>query len=175
MDTKKKEFWAISTQANRHPGNDRDHDHDSAVGVGTVIPHSLYDVEEQLRPLNTSHDTSELACDSLAACGGGRPGLLSQGQETTAVIIAQQYPTIIFKEDLRSWRTASHQIPAHYPPYSRSGIRLAPPVPPLPPQISPPQPTTTRRPKKRRAPQSQEPPFTSTRHAPKGPQQEKKQ
>ena len=34
-----------------------------------VIPHSLYDVGKNkgFIHLNTSHDTSELACDSLAA------------------------------------------------------------------------------------------------------------
>ena len=40
-----------------------------SAGVGTVIPHSLYDVGKNkgFVHLNTSHDTSELACDSLAA------------------------------------------------------------------------------------------------------------
>ena len=42
-----------------------DHDFGSA-GSGTVIPHGVYDVgrNQGFVHLNTSHDTSELACDS---------------------------------------------------------------------------------------------------------------
>ena len=45
-------------------------DHDfGSMGSGTVIPHGVYDVglNRGFVHLNTSHDTSELACDSLAA------------------------------------------------------------------------------------------------------------
>ena len=45
-------------------------DHDfGSMGSGTVIPHGIYDVgrNEGFMHLNTSHDTSELACDSIAA------------------------------------------------------------------------------------------------------------
>ena len=43
-----------------------DHDFGSA-GSGVVIPHGIYDVglNRGYVHLNTSHDTSELACDSL--------------------------------------------------------------------------------------------------------------
>ena len=47
-------------------------DHDfSSAGSGVVIPHGLYDVGKNkgFVHLNTSHDTSELACDSLARGG----------------------------------------------------------------------------------------------------------
>lgn len=45
-------------------------DHDfGSVGDGTVIPHGIYDVARNKGYIhqNTSHDTSELACDSIAA------------------------------------------------------------------------------------------------------------
>src|SRR4051794_4151579 len=72
MDTKKKELLGnfyrdgqIDTQ-----GTLETNDHDfGSVGSGTVIPHGLYDVgrNKAFLNLNTSHDTSELACDSIAA------------------------------------------------------------------------------------------------------------
>ena len=72
IDTKKKELigdfyreGAIETQATIEVN---DHDFGS-MGSGTVIPHGIYDVglNRGFVHLNTSHDTSELACDSLAA------------------------------------------------------------------------------------------------------------
>jgi hypothetical protein len=44
-----------------------DHDFPSA-GQGKLIPHGIYDVlrNEGYMHLNTSHDTSELCCDSIA-------------------------------------------------------------------------------------------------------------
>jgi hypothetical protein len=72
MDTKKKELMGnfyrdgvIDTQETLEVN---DHDFGSA-GSGVVIPHALYDVglNRGYVHLNTSHDTSELACDSLAA------------------------------------------------------------------------------------------------------------
>ena len=52
------------------------HDFASA-GSGKVIPHGIYDVgrNEGYIHLNTSYDTSELACDSIAAWweGHGQP------------------------------------------------------------------------------------------------------
>jgi len=72
IDTKKKELigdsyreGVIDTQATIEVN-----DHDFAsMGSGTVIPHGVYDVglNRGFMHLNTSHDTSELACDSLAA------------------------------------------------------------------------------------------------------------
>jgi hypothetical protein len=72
IDTKKKELigefdreGVIDTQETIEVN---DHDFGS-MGSGTVIPHGIYDVgrNEGFVHLNTSHDTSELACDSLAA------------------------------------------------------------------------------------------------------------
>jgi hypothetical protein len=72
MDTKKKELLGdfcrdgkIDTQKTIETN---DHDFSSA-GAGTVVPHGLYDVgkNKAIVNLNTSHDTSELACDSIAA------------------------------------------------------------------------------------------------------------
>jgi len=72
MDTKKKELLGnfhrdgkIDTQQTIETN---DHDFGSA-GAGVVIPHALYDVgrNKGFVHLNTSHDTSELACDSIAA------------------------------------------------------------------------------------------------------------
>src|SRR5262245_26531209 len=79
IDTKKKELigdfyrdGAIDTQATIEVN-----DHDFAsMGSGTVIPHGIYDVglHRGFVHLNTSHDTSEMACDSIAAWweAGGR-------------------------------------------------------------------------------------------------------
>ena len=72
MDTKKKElmgnFYRDGVIDAQETIATNDHDFASA-GSGTVIPHALYDVglNRGFVHLNTSHDTSELACDSLAA------------------------------------------------------------------------------------------------------------
>jgi hypothetical protein len=72
MDTKKKEllgdFYRDGKAYTQETIEVNDHDFGSA-GSGVVIPHSLYDVGKNkgFVHLNTSHDTSELACDSLAA------------------------------------------------------------------------------------------------------------
>ena len=101
-----------------------DHDFGSA-GVGTVIPHSLYDVGKNkgFVHLNTSHDTSELACDSLAAWWEeeGRAYypkakkllLLCDGGGSNS---ATMY---LFKEDLQKLadRLGIEIRVAHYPPY----------------------------------------------------------
>ena len=86
-----------------------DHDFGSA-GVGTVIPHSLYDVGKNkgFVHLNTSHDTSELACDSLAAWWEeeGRayyPKAKKLLLWMAAAAIAR--PCICSKKTFRSWRT----------------------------------------------------------------------
>jgi hypothetical protein len=72
VDTKKKELLGdfyrdgvIDTQ-----GTIETNDHDfGSAGSGPVIPHGIYDVGRNVGyiHLNTSHDTSELACDSIAA------------------------------------------------------------------------------------------------------------
>jgi hypothetical protein len=71
IDTKKKElmgdFYRDGVIDVQETIEVNDHDFGSA-GSGTVIPHGIYDVglNRGYVHLNTSHDTSELACDSLA-------------------------------------------------------------------------------------------------------------
>jgi Rhodopirellula transposase DDE domain len=80
IDTKKKEllgdFYRDGRIDTQETIETNDHDFGSA-GTGTVIPHGIYDVgrNEGYIHLNTSHDTSELACDSIAAWweGHGQP------------------------------------------------------------------------------------------------------
>ena len=72
IDTKKKEllgdFYRDGKIEAQGTIETNDHDFGSA-GSGTVIPHGVYDVGKNrgFLHLNTSHDTSELACDSIAA------------------------------------------------------------------------------------------------------------
>src|SRR5258707_11871461 len=75
IDTKRKELMGnfyrdgvIDAQ-----GTIKTNDHDfGSAGAGTVIPHGIYEVgrDQGFVHLNTSHDTSELACDSIAAWWG---------------------------------------------------------------------------------------------------------
>ena len=72
IDTKKKEllgdFYRDGVIDAQETIETNDHDFGSA-GAGTVIPHGIDDVgrNQGFVHLNTSHDTSELACDSIAA------------------------------------------------------------------------------------------------------------
>jgi hypothetical protein len=71
MDTKKKELIGdFAREGHTHTQvavETLDHDFPSA-GQGKLIPHGIYDVarNEGTIHLNTSHDTSELCCDSIA-------------------------------------------------------------------------------------------------------------
>ena len=71
IDTKKKEllgnFHRTGQTYTQQTVETFDHDFGSA-GQGKLIPHGIYDVAHQHATihLNTSHDTSELCCDSLA-------------------------------------------------------------------------------------------------------------
>jgi len=128
IDTKKKELLGnfyrdgvIETQETVTV-----HDHDFASqGQGTLIPHGLYDVGKNLGylHLNTSHDTTELACDSVGMWWRehGRKHypeakkllLLCDGGGSNS---ATKY---VFKEDLQA---LANQLGleirvAHYPPY----------------------------------------------------------
>ena len=128
IDTKKKELIGdfyrdgrIETQ-----GTIEVNDHDfGSMGSGTVIPHGIYDVGRNrgFVHLNTSHDTSELACDSLAAWweGHGRSAypraakllVLCDGGGSNS---ASRY---VFKEALQGLanRLGVEIRVAHYPPY----------------------------------------------------------
>jgi Rhodopirellula transposase DDE domain len=128
IDTKKKELigefyrdGAIETQATIAVN-----DHDFAsMGSGTVIPHGIYDVGRNrgFVHLNTSHDTSEMACDSVAAWWeaegrsayprAGKLLVLCDGGGSNS---ASRY---VFKEELQRLadRLGLEIRVAHYPPY----------------------------------------------------------
>lgn len=128
IDTKKKElignFYRAGVIDAQETIEVNDHDFGSA-GSGTVIPHGIYDVGRNRGyiHLNTSHDTSELACDSLAAWWEhhGRAAyprakkllVLCDGGGSNS---ASRY---VFKEELQelSNRLGIEIRVAHYPPY----------------------------------------------------------
>ena len=128
LDTKKKEllgnFYREGTIDTQQTIAVNDHDFGSA-GSGVVIPHGLYDVGQDrgFLHLNTSHDTSELACDSLAAWWDeyGRADypaakkllVLCDGGGSNS---ATRY---VFKEELEKLanRLGLEIRVAHYPPY----------------------------------------------------------
>ena len=72
IDTKKKEllgeFYRDGVIDTQKTIEVNDHDFGS-MGSGTVIPHGIYDLRYNrgFMHLNTSHETSELACDSIEA------------------------------------------------------------------------------------------------------------
>jgi hypothetical protein len=128
MDTKKKELLGnfsrdgkIDTQ-----GTIETNDHDFAsAGAGTVIPHSLYDVgqNQAFVNLNTSHDTSELACDSLAAWWD-QQGRTDYPRAKKLLVLcdgggSNSATMYLFKEDLQKLanRLGIEIRVAHYPPY----------------------------------------------------------
>jgi hypothetical protein len=128
VDTKKKEllgnFYRDGVIDTQETIETNDHDFTSA-GAGTVIPHGIYDVgrDEGYIHLNTSHETSELACDSIAMWWDehGRPAyphatkllVLCDGGGSNS---ASRY---VFKEDLQQLanRLGLAIRVAHYPPY----------------------------------------------------------
>jgi hypothetical protein len=128
MDTKKKEllgdFYREGKAYTDQTIEVNDHDFGSA-GSGVVIPHGLYDVGKNkgFVHLNTSHDTSELACESIAAwwVQEGRSDyplakkllvLCDGGGSNSATMY-------LFKEDLQKLanRLGIEIRVAHYPPY----------------------------------------------------------
>jgi Rhodopirellula transposase DDE domain len=128
IDTKKKEllgdFYRDGVIDTRETVAVNDHDF-SSQGQGTLIPHGIYDVGQNRGyvHLNTSHDTSELACDSLAAwwqehgqkeyAGAKQLLVLCDGGGSNS---ASKY---LFKEDLQALanRLGLAIRVAHYPPY----------------------------------------------------------
>jgi hypothetical protein len=128
IDTKKKEllgnFYRPGVIDTREAVLVNDHDFGSQ-GNGTLIPHGIYDVAKNqgYLHLNTSHDTTELACDSIALWWQlhgreGYPGatkllVLCDGGGSNS---ASKY---LFKEDLQALanRLGLEIRVAHYPPY----------------------------------------------------------
>jgi len=128
IDTKKKELMGnfyrdgtIDTQATIETN---DHDFASA-GAGTVIPHGIYDVGRNhgFVHLNTSHDTSELACDSLAAWWEDHGRAAYPRAKTLLVLCdgggSNSASRYVFKEGLQKLanRLGIEIRVAHYPPY----------------------------------------------------------
>lgn len=128
IDTKKKELIGnFARDGHTHtqaPVDALDHDFPSA-GEGKLIPHGIYDLarNEGYLHLNTSHDTSEFCCDSIAhwwECHGRRqyPNkrrllLLCDGGGSNAT------NRHVFKEALQNLadRLGLEIRIAHYPPY----------------------------------------------------------
>ena len=128
MDTKKKEllgnFYRDGKIDTQETIETNDHDFGSA-GAGVVIPHSLYDVGKNkgFIHLNTSHDTSELACDSLAAWWD-QQGRADYPQAQKLLVLcdgggSNSATMYLFKEDLQKLasRLGIEIRVAHYPPY----------------------------------------------------------
>jgi hypothetical protein len=128
IDTKKKEllgnFHRPGQTFTQQTVETFDHDFSSA-GQGKLIPHGIYDLANQHAHinLNTSHDTGELCCDSIALWWEehGRAAypkakrllILCDGGGSNS---ATQY---LFKEDLQrvANRLELELRVAHYPPY----------------------------------------------------------
>jgi len=128
IDTKKKELLGnffregvIDTQETI-----RVNDHDfSSQGQGTLIPHGIYDVRKNqgYLHLNTSHDTTELACDSIAAWWQEH-GRKEYPQAKKLLVLcdgggSNSASKYVFKEDLQALanRLGLDVRVAHYPPY----------------------------------------------------------
>ena len=128
IDTKKKEllgnFERDGVIETREPIAVNDHDF-SSKGQGTLIPHGLYDVGKNLGylHLNTSRDTTELACDSLAKWWQEQ-GQREYPQAKKLLVLcdgggSNSADKYIFKEDLQALanRLGVEIRIAHYPPY----------------------------------------------------------
>ena len=128
IDTKKKEllgnFRREGETYTQKTVETLDHDFPSA-GTGKLIPHGIFDLANNHASihLNTSHDTSEMCCDSIALWWREH-GLAAYPKAKRILILcdsggsnsAQQY---LFKEDLQR---LANQVGlelrvAHYPSY----------------------------------------------------------
>ena len=128
MDTKKKEllgnFYRDGTIDAQATITTNDHDFGS-MGSGTVIPHGLYDVgrNQGFLHLNTSHDTSELACDGIAAWWEGH-GRADYPRAKKLLVLcdgggSNSASRDVFKEQLQKLanRPGVEIRVDHYPPY----------------------------------------------------------
>src|SRR5262249_50984534 len=128
IDTKKKEllgdFYRDGRIETRGTIGVNDHDFGSA-GSGVMIPHGVYDVSRNqgFLHLNTSHDTSELACDSIAAWWEGH-GRADYPRAKKLLVLcdgggSNSATRYVFKEELQKLadRLDIEIRIAHYPPY----------------------------------------------------------
>ena len=128
MDTKKKElvgnFYRDGVVECQEAIVVNDHDFPS-VGEGKLIPHGIYDLKRNSGSihLNSSHDTTELACDSLALWWKEQ-GCHDYPKAQQVLVLcdgggSNSASTYIFKEDLqRLANTLGLEIRiAHFPPY----------------------------------------------------------
>jgi hypothetical protein len=128
IDTKKKEllgnFYRDGKIDTQETIETNDHDFGSA-GSGVVIPHGVYDVGQNqgFIHLNTSHDTSELACDSIAAWWE-RHGRAAYPLAKKLLVLcdgggSNSATRYVFKEELQKLanRLGVEIRMAHYPPY----------------------------------------------------------
>jgi hypothetical protein len=128
IDTKKKELLGEFYRDGRIDTQEtiavNDHDFGSA-GLGVVIPHGVYDVgrNQGFLHLNTSHDTSELACDSIAAWWE-KYGRMDYPQANKLLMLcdgggSNSATRYVFKEELQKLanRLGIEIRVAHYPPY----------------------------------------------------------
>jgi len=128
MDTKKKEllgnFYRDGKTDTQETIETNDHDFGSA-GEGVAIPRSLYDVGKNkgFVHLNTSHDTSELTCDSIAAWWD-QEGRVDYAEAKKLLLLcdgggSNSATMYLFKEDLQKLanRLGIEIRVAHYPPY----------------------------------------------------------
>lgn len=128
MDTKKKEllgtFYREGVTYGVEPTVVNDHDFSSA-SEGKLIPHGIYDLgrNEAAIHLNTSHDTSELACESIELWWREQ-GLTHYPDADELLVLcdgggSNSASHSIFKEDLQalSNRLNLSIRLAHYPPY----------------------------------------------------------
>jgi Rhodopirellula transposase DDE domain len=128
IDTKKKEllgnFYRDGKIDTQETIETNDHDFGSA-GSGVVIPHGVYDVgrNQGFIHLNTSHDTSELACDSIATWWE-RHGRATYPLAKKLLVLcdgggSNSATRYVFKEELQKLanRLGVEIRMAHYPPY----------------------------------------------------------
>jgi hypothetical protein len=128
IDTKKKEllgnFHRPGQTYTQQTVLTNDHDFGSA-SQGKLIPHGLYDPtrEHAAIHLNTSHDTGEFCCDSIALWWE-QHGKAAYPQAKRLLILcdgggSNSATHYIFKEDLQRLanRLGLELRVAHYPPY----------------------------------------------------------
>ena len=128
IDTKKKELLGDFYRDGQIDAQEtievNDHDFGSA-GSGVVIPHGVYDIgrNQGFLHLNTSHDTSELACDSIATWWE-QYGRTDYPRAKKLLVLcdgggSNSATRYVFKEELQNLanRLGIEIRIAHYPPY----------------------------------------------------------